>query len=168
MKTHNNPSKAIILVRMENYEENVPEEFEEYEEYEEYEEFDDGEDYVSDTDYDTPEKFPDDDDEYRMWKACRHYRVSAYRAPRPAFSQMQLDARTQLIIERREFLKSILGNLPPGYFELFEDEPAMAAINARVAENERAFMARIQPGVFEDDGMGNVEMVQIIPKKSLK
>lgn len=160
---------------MANYED-VPEEFEEFETGEDT-------DYESDYDYESPADSPqessddddfdgymdeDDDAAFYRWRARNHYASPARRAPRPVLRLSQLEAREQLINERRAFLRSILGTLPAEYFEMFEEEPTMAAIDARVAKNNAEFMARIQPGVYEDDGMGDAEMVKIIPKKLLK
>lgn len=164
---------------MADYEEDVPEEFEEFETGEDA-------DYESDHDYDyesRPESplspsdddcynggYYDDDDDAEFYREHRRYYYTgvAHRALLPVLRPSQLEAREQLINERRAFLMQIVGKLPDEYSELFEDEPTMAAINARVAKNHAEFMAKIQPGVYEDDGMGNAEMVKIIPKKLQK
>lgn len=142
--------------------------------YEDYDEGHYGHDDDEHDDYGESSQFSDDiwdhcDDDYVLYRSGHHHEAaSVYRTPISILNPSQMEARWQLIAERHKFLKSLVGMLPDGYNEMLDGdyEPPMDAIKARVVRNEREFMAKIQPGVFEDDGMGNAEMVMIIPKKS--
>lgn len=176
----------VITFKMACDDEFTPEEIEELmeefededydEDYDEgyYEVDDQGRDEHDDDDHDESPQFSDDvwdycDDDYVRYASGHHRFIHpVHRTPSQTLNPSQMEARWQLIVERHQFLASHVGTLPDGYNEMLDGdyEPPMDAINARVDKIERAFMAKIQPGVFEDDGMGNAEMVMIIPKKS--